>query len=195
MSDYPPAPPPKPGSGPIQLMIPDGDNRPRHVCGDCGFVHYRNPLVVVGAVCTWDEKILLCRRSIDPRSGYWTIPAGFLELNESAAEGAAREALEEACATIEIGTLLAVYNIPRISQIQLIYRARLASPDIAAGDESLEVGLFDWADIPWDDLAFPSVHWALKQFRETAQTGDQTACTNPPGTDHITRSRPEADDD
>ena len=147
--------------------IPAGDNRERLVCDDCGFIIYDNPKVVVGAVCTWEDRILLCRRAIEPRRGYWTIPAGFLELHESCAEGAAREAWEEARARLEMDCLLAVYSIPSISQVQIIYRARLLGPDVAAGPESEEVRFFTWDAIPWQDLAFPSVHWCLRQFHET----------------------------
>ena len=156
------------GVGPRVLRIPDGDNRERLVCPDCDFIHYENPKIVVGSVVVWNDRFLLCRRSIDPRKGYWTLPAGYLELNESTSDGARREALEEACADIEIDSLLAVYDIPRISQVQLIYRARLLSPDIAAGEESEAVALFEWSEIPWDHIAFPSVHWALGHYREVA---------------------------
>ena len=146
--------------------IPDGDDRSRMVCDHCGFVNYQNPKLVVGVVAHWKKSILLCRRAIEPRRGYWTLPAGYLELNESAADGALREAREEACAQIKLDQLLAVYSIPRISQIQLIYRAWLISADIAPGPESSEVFLFPWSDIPWSDLAFPSVRWALNHYRE-----------------------------
>lgn len=161
--------------------IPEGDDRLRLVCPDCGYIAYENPKIVVGSVVTLDGKVLLCRREIGPRRGYWTLPAGYLELNETAQDGAIREALEEALARIEILTLLAVYNIRRISQVQLIYRAKLLSPDIAPGLESQEVELFAWDDIPWSDIAFPSVHWALNHHREI---GDETVFaprTNPPG--------------
>ena len=121
----------QPGGGRFRRLVPEGDNRERRVCGDCGFIHYENPKVVVGAVATWEERILLCRRSIGPRKGFWTLPAGYMELGETPMEGALREAREEACAELEIDQLLAVYAIPRISQVQLIYRARLANPDVA----------------------------------------------------------------
>ncbi|MEO8602316.1 MAG: NUDIX hydrolase [bacterium] len=160
---------------------PDGDNRERLVCDSCGFVSYENPKVVVGSVCTWGDRILLCKRAIEPRKGYWTLPAGYMEVRESTADGAAREAWEEACATIEIDALLAVYNIPRISQVQVIYRARLANPDVAAGPESEAVGLFTWDEIPWDDLAFPSVRWALTQFYAVRDQAVFAAHANPPG--------------
>jgi ADP-ribose pyrophosphatase YjhB (NUDIX family) len=162
-------------------IVPDGDNRHRRVCDTCGFVDYDNPKVVVGAVCTWEDKILLCRRAIDPRTGYWTLPAGYLEAHESTSAGAAREAHEEANAVIEIASLLAVYSVPRISQVQVIYLARLVNPAVSAGPESLEVGLFRWDEIPWEDLAFPTVHWALHHFREVGGAVEFAARTNPPG--------------
>jgi len=165
----------------FEQLIPEGDNRLRQVCTDCGFVAYENPKVVVGAVVTSGEQILLCRRAINPRKGFWTLPAGFMELHESAETGAAREAWEEANARIEIETLLAAYTIPRLSQVQLIYRARLIDPMISAGIESLEVGLFNWADIPWDELAFPSVKWALTQFNSVRHLDKFPAFSNPPG--------------
>lgn len=161
----PPSPPPN--RGPSLRAVPEGDTHERLICPDCGFIQYDNPKIVVGSVVSVGEQILLCRRAIHPRKGYWTLPAGYLELNESTADGAMREAWEEAQARIAIDTLLAVYNIPRISQVQLIYRATLAVPGFAAGPESEEVALFDWDRIPWDDLAFPSVHWALRHYRET----------------------------
>lgn len=126
-------------------------------------------------------KVLLCRRAIEPRDGYWTLPAGYLELGESTEAGAIREALEEACAEIEIDRLLAIYNITRISQIQTIYRARLSSPNIEAGLESREVALLSWDDVPWDEIAFPTVHWALRQYLETREKRDFAPFGNPPG--------------
>lgn len=167
-----------PGSGPRVRTVPSGDNRQRLVCPDCNYIQYENPLVVVGAVVTWEDRVLLCKRAIHPRKGYWTIPAGFLELHEAAAHGAIRETREEACAEIEIDALLAVYNVPRISQVQLIYRARLLKPEFAPGDESEDVRLYDWDRIPWDDLAFPSVHWALNHFDEVRHQTVFTARTN-----------------
>ena len=174
MSDTSPA-------GPSVRRIPDGDDRERLVCPDCGFISYENPKVVVGSVALWDGTILMVRRAIPPREGFWTLPAGYLETGETTEAGAAREAWEEARARIEIDTLLAVYNIPRISQVQLIYRANLSSPDIAPGPESHEVGLFSWDDIPWDDIAFPSVHWALGHFSETRDAVEFPPRVNPPG--------------
>ena len=160
---------------------PEDDDRERLVCERCGFVNYENPKIVVGSVATWEDRILLCRRAINPRDGYWTLPAGYLELNESPESGALREAWEEARARLEIDQLLATYAITRISQVQLIYRARLLSPDVSAGPESREVDLFTWDEIPWDELAFPSVHWALVHFRDSA---DQTVFSPLARSDH-----------
>lgn len=162
--------------------IPEGDDRERRVCDDCGFIDYENPKIVVGAVAlASDGRIVLCRRAIPPRLGYWTIPAGYMELNETAADGAAREAWEEARITLEIEGVLAVYSIPRISQVQIIHRARLTVDDYAPGPESQEVALFAWEEIPWDDLAFPSVRWALNDHRRTGAAPLGPAFGNPEG--------------
>ncbi len=154
-------------AGPSVLQIPEGDNRERLTCPDCGFINYENPKIVVGAVCTWENKLLLCRRAIEPRRGFWTIPAGYLELHETADAGAARE----------------VYTIPRISQVQLIYRATVRDGVFAAGDETEEIDLFGWNDIPWRELAFPSVKWALDHWREIADAETWPPFANPPGQD------------
>lgn len=167
--------------GPSIRTVPEGDDHERLVCPDCGYIAYENPKVVVGAVCTWEDKILLCRRAIDPRTGFWTLPAGYMELNETSEQGAAREAWEEARADLRIEALLAVYNIPRISQVQLIYRAHLVTPNVSAGPESQEVGLFSWDDIPWDELAFPSVRWALTHFDEVRGMDSFAPRGNPEG--------------
>lgn len=147
-----------------------GDDRERLVCNSCGWIHYENPKIVVGSVVVaqegGQERILLCRRAIEPRRDYWTIPAGFLEEHETTEAGARREAWEEAKADIEIKALLGVYSIPRISQVQLIYLARLPLLEYAPGAESLEVMLFSWERIPWEELAFPSVHWALHHYQQ-----------------------------
>ena len=173
------ASPPRP-AGPVTVRVPEGDTLPRLVCEACGFIHYVNPKVVVGAVCTWRDEILLCRRAIEPRLGYWTIPAGYLELNETAVAGAVREIREEAQAEVEITALLAVYDIPRLSQVQLIYSARLLAPDMAPGLESLETRLFAWHDIPWSDMAFPSARWALQHHRQVGGAAVFAPHTNPP---------------
>ncbi|WP_431856713.1 NUDIX domain-containing protein [Azospirillum sp.] len=156
-----------PSQGPRVRAVPPGDDRERLLCPDCGYVAYQNPLIVVGSVVTWpgdgEDRILLCRRAIEPRKGYWTLPAGFMEEHETTQAGAMREAWEEARARIAIDALLAVYDIPRISQVQLIFRARLTAPEFSAGPESLDVALFRWDEIPWGELAFPTVHWALRE--------------------------------
>ncbi len=152
---------------PFDRKVPEGEDRERLICRDCGFINYENPKVIVGAVCVWEDKFLLCKRAIPPRMGYWTIPAGYMELHETAEQGAAREAVEEANAIIETDALLAVYSIPRISQVQLIYRAKLLSPKVSPGPESLEVKLVRFEEIPWDELSFPSVTWALKHYAES----------------------------
>ncbi len=168
-------------TGPSVRTVPEGDDRERLVCPDCGFIQYENPKVVVGSVVRWDDRWLLCRRAIEPRKGFWTIPAGYLELGETTETGARREAMEEACAHIEIRGLLAVYNVTRISQVQLIYRAHLLDPDVEPGPESLDVALVRWEDIPWADLAFPSVRWALTQDRELGDAVTFVPFGNPPG--------------
>lgn len=151
--------------GPITRRIPEGDDRERLVCDDCGFVAYENPKIIAGVVCTWEERYLFCRRAIEPRKGYWTIPAGFLEMGETTGQGAAREAYEEALANVDVTGLLGIYEIPRISQMYVIHSGTLKNPDHAPGVESLETALLEWADIPWDELAFPSVGWALEKHR------------------------------
>jgi ADP-ribose pyrophosphatase YjhB (NUDIX family) len=167
--------------GPRLRTIPEGDTHARLVCPDCGFIAYENPKVLVGSVATWDDRVLLCRRAIAPRAGFWTLPAGFLELHETPIEGAMREAYEEATAHIAIDALLAVYTIIRPSQVQLMYRAKLVSPDVAAGPESREVKLFLWDEIPWREIAFPSVKWALEHHSEVKTEARFVPRVNPPG--------------
>jgi ADP-ribose pyrophosphatase YjhB (NUDIX family) len=152
--------------GPSVRKIPEGDDRERLVCTDCGYVQYDNPKIIVGAVFEWEGKVLLCKRAIEPRLGYWTFPAGFMEMNETAAEGAVRESWEEARARIEVIDLLGTYDIPHIGQVYLLYRARMLGPEFAPGPESEEVALFDWEEVPWDQLAFPSIGWAMKEFHK-----------------------------
>jgi len=147
-------------------QIPEGDNRERLICPDCGHIAYENPKVVVGSVVVGGDQVLLCRRAIPPRQGFWTLPAGYLEHGETVEEGARREALEEANAEIVLDGVLALFTISRIGQVQIIFRARFAGePACSAGPESLDVDLFGWSDIPWDRIAFPSVHWALKAWQ------------------------------
>ena len=150
-------------------VIPEGDNRERAVCADCGFISYENPKIVVGSVVAAGDKVLMCRRAIEPRRGFWTLPAGYMELGETLEEGAAREALEEAEAEITIDGILSVFSVARIGQVQVIFRARFAdplNPAFRPGTESLEVKLFGWDEIPWDDIAFPTVKWALNAWKK-----------------------------
>ncbi len=167
----------------FEKLIPEGDNRERSVCTDCGFVAYENPQVVVGSVIASADSILMCRRAIEPRLGFWTIPAGYLEMGETLQEGAAREALEEAEAAIAIDGILGVFSIARIGQVQVIFRAQFAdahAPAFAPGAESQEVRLFAWDDIPWEDIAFPSVHWALHAWRDAGSGALGKPAGNPP---------------
>ena len=163
----------------FEKRVPEGDNRERLVCGRCEFIHYQNPKIVAGAVCTWEDRILLARRAIEPRKGAWTLPAGYMELGETTEQAAQREAREEACASIEIDRLLAMYSIARIGQVQIMYRARLLSPDVAAGPESADVALVTWDQIPWEELAFPTVVWALAHFHESRDKADFATYSNP----------------
>lgn len=167
--------------GPSVYRVLPGDDRERLVCADCGFILYENPKIVVGSVVADEDRILLCRRAIHPRRGYWTLPAGYLEARETVFAGARREALEEACAEIEVGELFAIYNIPRLLQVHLFFSARLIRPAVACGPESLEVRLFRWDKIPEADLAFPTTRWALMHYREIAGERAFTVRTNPPG--------------
>lgn len=169
----------------FQLEVPDGDDKLRRVCAHCRFVDYVNPKIVAGSVVTKDRSVLLCRRAIEPRKGYWTLPAGFMEEGETVEEAARREAQEEACADIRIHQLLAVYSVPRIAQVQVMFRASLES-DIAAGPESEEVGLFAWKDIHWSELAFPTVVWALTQYAGVRDQAAFPPFSNPPGTEKLT---------
>ncbi|MEO0318880.1 MAG: hypothetical protein RL404_2557 [Pseudomonadota bacterium] len=153
---------------PVSLLVPPDDNRMRHVCGHCGIIHYQNPKMVIGSIPVWDlagdTKILLCRRAIEPRHGYWTLPAGFMENAETTGEAAQRETVEEAGARIELQDLFSLLNVPHVHQVHLFYLARLLDLNFAPGTESLEVKLFAEHEIPWDDLAFPTVSHTLKLF-------------------------------
>ncbi|MBX2882154.1 MAG: NUDIX hydrolase [Granulosicoccus sp.] len=153
-------------AAPVVVEIPAGDNRERSVCKSCDLVHYENPKNVVGCLLTWEGKVLLCKRAIEPRYGYWTLPAGFMENQETTQDGAAREAYEEAHASVDNLRLFAVYNLPRISQVYLMYKGQLRDGFCEAGEESLEAGLFSEADIPWDELAFPVVTETLTRYFE-----------------------------
>tara|TARA_Y100000590_G_scaffold462237_1_gene625852 strand:+ start:832 stop:1473 length:642 start_codon:yes stop_codon:yes gene_type:complete len=152
---------------PITRRVPDGDSVERWVCEFCDTVHYQNPKVVVGCIPNRDGKILLCKRAIEPRYGYWTVPAGFMEMGETIAEGAARETLEEACATVLIGHLFASVDVPQAGQLHLFFTAKLES-NFSPGTESLEVALFSQEEIPWGEIAFRSGEFALRKYFEDA---------------------------
>ena len=156
----------------VSLVIPQGDNRERFVCTDCDTIHYQNPRVVTGCLPIWEDRVLLCLRSIEPRSGFWTLPAGFLENGETMADGAARETNEEANARVRNLALYSVYSLPHISQIYTFFRADLADLDFRPGVESLDVKLFKEEDIPWDQLAFPVVTQSLQCYFEDRKSGD-----------------------
>lgn len=151
---------------PLVPSVPPGDNRLRASCDRCGFIQYDNPRNVVGCLLVSDGKVLLCRRAIEPRHGFWTVPAGFMEQGETLLDGARRESFEEAQAQGDDLQLFAVYSLPHISQVYIMFRGRLRDGHAAAGDETLEVGLFDEADIPWDSLAFPVVTETLQRHFE-----------------------------
>lgn len=173
----PPADPPS-ANLLFSRRVPEGDTRERDVCDSCGFIAYRNPKIVVGAVVAAGEKLLLCRRAIEPRRGFWTLPAGFLEEGETLEAGARREAREEAMAEIAIDALLAVYSVPHISQVQVFYRAALEGA-FAPGSESLEVALYAATELPRAEFAFPSVHWAIDAYFASRGRHDFAPFTNP----------------
>jgi ADP-ribose pyrophosphatase YjhB (NUDIX family) len=156
---------------PVVLKIPDGDHLPRHVCPSCGTIHYENPRIIAGCVPEWEGKLLLCKRAIEPRRGFWTIPAGFMENGEALQDAAARESMEEALARVEIGSLLAIVNVIRAHQVHIMFRARLLDTDFGVGPESLEVQLYDESAIPWADMAFLSVEFALRRYLEDRRAG------------------------
>ena len=152
----------------VTLTIPAGDNRPRFVCTNCGTIHYHNPKMVLGSIPVWERdgqlQVLLCKRAIEPRYGYWTLPAGFMENNETTAEAAIRETQEEAGANIKLGKLFTLLNVARVHQVHMFYLAELLDLDFAPGEESLEVKMFTEQEIPWDDLAFPTIRTTLELF-------------------------------
>jgi len=158
-------------SATVELLIPEGDSLPRYVCTTCNIIHYQNPKMVVGCIPEWEDKILLCRRAIEPRRGWWTLPAGFMENNETLEQAAARETLEEANARVEIGDLYAVYSLPHISQVYVLFRARLLDLDFKPGIESLEVKLLAENEIPWEEMAFRVIHDPLKQYFKERKRG------------------------
>jgi ADP-ribose pyrophosphatase YjhB (NUDIX family) len=149
---------------PVNLTVPPGDNMPRHVCDSCQTIHYHNPKLVVGSLPVWGEQVLLCRRAIEPRHGKWTLPAGFMENGETVADAAIRETREEACARIALGEVSTMISLPHISQVHVIYLAELLDQDFAAGEETLELRLFREDEIPWDEIAFRTIHLTLKHY-------------------------------
>lgn len=154
-------------------IIPQGDNRPRFVCEDCGTIHYSNPNNVCGAILTWGEKILLCKRAIQPRYGLWTLPAGFMENGETVAQAAARESMEEANAVAKKMDLFGVFSLPHISQVYLMFSGELQTDRVSPGEESLQTGLFSADEIPWDELAFPVVTHSLQLFLNRDKDNDR----------------------
>ena len=151
-------------ASPVTLTIPPADNRPRYVCTSCSAIHYQNPRIVTGTVSTWGDRILLCKRAIEPRYGYWTLPAGFMEIGETVGDGAIRETTEEAGAKIALDGLYSMIDVIHAEQVHVFYRARMLGPELDPGPESLEARLFDEKDIPWDELAFKTVIRTLRWF-------------------------------
>lgn len=157
-------------SATVEWLIPEGDSLPRYVCTTCNIIHYQNPKMVVGCIPEWEDKILLCRRAIEPRRGWWTLPAGFMENNETLEQAAARETLEEANARVKIGNLYAIYSLPHISQVYCLFRAQLLDLNFKPGIESLEVKLLSEQEIPWEEIAFRVIHDPLRYyFKERSQ--------------------------
>jgi ADP-ribose pyrophosphatase YjhB (NUDIX family) len=152
------------GSADLAFRVPPDDTLPRHVCGACGAIHYQNPKIVVGCLPEWEDRVLLCKRAIQPRLGLWTLPAGFLENGETLGAGAMRETLEEANARVELGALYAIISLPQIAQVYMMFRARLLDLDFGPGTESLEVRLFDEAEVPWEQIAFRTIGRTLRRF-------------------------------
>ena len=159
----------------VSTKIPEGDHLPRFVCDACSTIHYQNPRIIAGCIPEWEGKLLLCRRAIEPRRGFWTIPAGFMENGEAVQDAAAREAQEEALADVEIGSLAAMVNVIRAHQVHIVFRARLRNTDFGVGPESLEVGLYEERDIPWAEIAFLSVEFALRRYLEDRAAGRELA--------------------
>ena len=155
----------------VTQRVPPGDNLPRWVCDSCNTIHYENPKMIVGCVAEWDGRILLCKRAIEPRSGLWTVPAGFLENGETTADGARRETLEEANARVEIDALFSLYNLPHINQVYMLFRGRLLDADIGPSAETLEARLYEETDIPWSEIAFVTVRRTLHQYFSDRRDG------------------------
>ncbi len=157
--------------GSLRRGIPEGDDRTRDICGDCGIVHYQNPKLIAGCIPVWGDRVLLCKRAIEPRLGFWTLPAGFMELGETLEEAARREAREEANVEVEMEPLYTLFSLPHISQVYAFFRARMVEERFSAGEESLEVRLFREDEIPWDEISFETVYRALRLFFEDRRNG------------------------
>ena len=155
----------------MDKLVPPGDGRERMVCPACGAIHYENPKVVVGCLPVWEDKLLLCKRAIEPRYGYWTLPAGFMENGETTAEGAQRETLEEAGALVGNLKPFALLDVPSVHQVHMFYLAEMSSPEFSSGEESLDVRLYAEHEIPWDDLAFYTVIETLKHYYADRKAG------------------------
>jgi len=155
----------------IIVTVPADDNRERHVCSRCETIHYQNPKIVAGCIPAWEDKVLLCRRAIEPRSGLWTLPAGFMELGETTLEAAVRETLEEANARVDVHDLYMVINLPHVDQVYMMFRSRLLDRDYSPGPESEEVDLFSPEDIPWDSLAFATIRETLRYYLRDRDAG------------------------
>ena len=149
---------------PVEQRIPEGDNRHRHVCPSCDTIHYINPNIVAGTVPVYGDRVLLCKRAIEPRLGYWTLPAGFMEMNETTTQAAIRETWEEAEAKVTIDGLYSMIDVPHIGQVHIFYRASILNGEFGIGTESLDTRLFAENEIPWDEIAFPTVKYTLQQY-------------------------------
>ncbi|WP_370298238.1 NUDIX hydrolase [Pontibacterium sp.] len=156
----------------VHVAIPEGDNRPRHICDSCGTIHYQNPRIIAGCLPVYEDKVLLCRRAIEPRLGFWTLPAGFMENGESTEEAALRETYEEAVAEVEIQSLYTVTSILHVNQVQMFYLAHMPKPEFDISSESLEVALFAENEIPWDELAFQTIRNALRFYFADRKRGE-----------------------
>ena len=155
----------------VCVQVPPGDTLERHVCISCGTIHYQNPKLIVGSLPVWQDKVLLCRRAIEPRHGKWTLPAGFMENNETMPQAAVRETVEEACARIELGEMYTIISVPHIRQVHAIYRARLLDLEFSAGIETLEVGLFAEDEIPWQEIAFRTIALTQRHYFADRRAG------------------------
>ena len=155
----------------LALRVPPGDTLPRYICDNCGTIHYRNPLVVVGTIPEWEDRVLLCKRAIEPRHGLWTLPAGFMELGETTAQAALRETTEEAKARVELGEVFSLLSVPHVDQVHVFYRARLLDRNFGPGEETLEVGLFRESAIPWKEIAFRTISTTLRYFYADRKAG------------------------